>query len=123
MSLGAYYEALPSKRLPSLFQLWHCGQKWLCSGVTIFTLAHYRENIKHIFFSESTRPRALICLCLFICIHLSIISTEVYFYIPIHYIHTFKTKVLLKLQIHRILTAVMLGVIMLFSDLTNGHIR
>ena len=79
LSLDAYYEALPSKRLPSLFQLWYCGQKWLCSGVTIFTLANYRENIKHIFLSESTRPRALICLCLFICVHLSIISTEVYF--------------------------------------------
>ena len=34
-----------------------------------------------------------------------------------------KTNVLLKLQIHRILTAVMLGVIMLFPDLMNGQIR
>ena len=83
LSLDAYYEALPSRRLPSLFQLWHCGQKWLCSGFTIFTLANYRANIKHIFLSESTRSRALICLCLFVCcVHLSIISTEVYLYIP-----------------------------------------
>ena len=35
----------------------------------------------------------------------------------------FKTNVLLKLQIHRILTAVMFGVIMLFPDLMNGQIR
>ena len=49
-----------------------------------------------------------------------LISTEVYLYIPLHYIYTFKTNVVFKLQIHRILTAVMLGVIMLFPDLING---
>ena len=35
----------------------------------------------------------------------------------------FKTIVLLKLQIHRILTAVMLGVFLFFPDLMNGQIR
>ena len=35
-------------------------------GVAIFTLASYRENIKTIFLSETTRPKALIfstCIC------------------------------------------------------------
>ena len=43
------------------------GAKWPRPGVTLFTLANYRENIKTIFLSETTRLRSLV---FFLSVHL-----------------------------------------------------
>ena len=41
-----WYVASPSGPLPSLLELYPCGQKWSGPGGQLFNIGLYRENVK-----------------------------------------------------------------------------
>ena len=59
-SLVMWYVASPSRPLPRLFKFYSLGRKWPRPGGHMFYIGLYRENVKKIFLSETTMPRALI---------------------------------------------------------------
>ena len=60
LSLDILYVASPRGPLPRLFKLCPWGKKWARHRGHMFCIDVYRENMKTIFLSEPTRPRALI---------------------------------------------------------------
>ena len=58
-SLDIWYVASPGRPSPSLFKSCPWGQKWPHPRGQIVYIGLYGENMKKIFWSEITRPRAL----------------------------------------------------------------